>query len=510
MANVQGDLQRRDADVATIAAAEPRSPELVRSNPPSLADATLPQRSFRISAPILQKFSQYLDIVIACATSGYFFWLTGQNFMQSTVASVLPFLAIPILACWGLSVAKSYEFGFRQSAVAHMLRTANGAGWPLAFLGSVVYVIYNDNGAAFMVLAILTTWLLIFIARAHILPLIRFLSRRGHLSENVVIVGATPNAQRLIERNQVSRDVNIVGIFDDRLARAPRSVAGVPLLGHVDDLMSWDRLPEVDRIVVTITSDARTRVKALIDRLRALPQRVILLLDLDGFDPETESLAQIAHSPAAYVSGAPRDLRRAAIKRISDIAIGSMLLVFFSPLLIFTALAIKLESRGPIFFRQRRHGFNNQIIRVWKFRSMRDDPGAAEQMTQQTLSHDPRVTRIGKFIRKTSIDELPQLLNVLKGEMSLVGPRPHALGMTSEETSVHAIVGDYAHRHRVKPGITGWAQINGSRGPVHTKDLVRERVRLDMAYINRASFWFDLYIMFMTAPCLLGDTQKAR
>ena len=94
--------------------------------------------------------------------------------------------------------------------------------------------------------------------------------------------------------------------------------------------------------------------------------------------------------------------------------------------------------------------------------------------------------------------------------MSLVGPRPHAVGMTSEETSVHAIVGDYAHRHRVKPGITGWAQINGSRGPVHTKELVRERVRLDMAYINRASFWFDLYILFMTAPCLLGDTQKAR
>ncbi|MEO1641808.1 MAG: sugar transferase, partial [Pseudomonadota bacterium] len=134
----------------------------------------------------------------------------------------------------------------------------------------------------------------------------------------------------------------------------------------------------------------------------------------------------------------------------------------------------------------------------------------AEKMSQQTLRDDPRVTRVGRIIRKTSIDELPQLLNVLKGEMSIVGPRPHAVGMTTEQTAVQAIVGDYAHRHRVKPGITGWAQINGSRGPVHTKQEVRDRVRLDMEYVNRSSFWFDLYIMVMTAPCLLGDAKRDR
>ena len=126
------------------------------------------------------------------------------------------------------------------------------------------------------------------------------------------------------------------------------------------------------------------------------------------------------------------------------------------------------------------------------------------------MANDPRVTKVGSFIRKTSLDELPQLLNVIAGEMSLVGPRPHAIGMTTEEDEVQTIVGDYAHRHRVKPGITGWAQINGSRGPVHTKTEVRDRVRLDMEYVNRSSFWFDLYIMLMTAPCLLGDARRDR
>ncbi|MCL4150385.1 UNVERIFIED_CONTAM: hypothetical protein GTU68_020400 [Idotea baltica] len=174
------------------------------------------------------------------------------------------------------------------------------------------------------------------------------------------------------------------------------------------------------------------------------------------------------------------------------------------------ALAIKLDSAGPVFFRQKRHGFNNQVIRVWKFRSMKNNKAAEERMRAQTFADDPRVTRIGAFIRRTSLDELPQLFNVLTGEMSLVGPRPHAIGMTADAHEVHSIVSDYAHRHRAKPGITGWAQINGSRGPVHTQQEVQDRVRLDMEYINRSSIWFDLYIMLLTAPCLLGDSKRDR
>jgi lipopolysaccharide/colanic/teichoic acid biosynthesis glycosyltransferase len=142
---------------------------------------------------------------------------------------------------------------------------------------------------------------------------------------------------------------------------------------------------------------------------------------------------------------------------------------------------------------------------------MKPDKEAEEgRKIVQTKANDSRVTRIGGFLRKTSLDELPQLFNILNGDMSLVGPRPHAIGMTAEETEVHNIVSEYAHRHRMKPGLTGWAQINGSRGPVHKKAEIKERLRLDMEYFERASFWFDIYVILMTAPCLLGDSDTQR
>ena len=146
---------------------------------------------------------------------------------------------------------------------------------------------------------------------------------------------------------------------------------------------------------------------------------------------------------------------------------------------------------------------------VLKFRSMRHDAADA-QARQQVQANDSRVTRIGRFIRKTSLDELPQLFNVLTGQMSLVGPRPHAIGMCSGDRESARLVDEYAWRHRMKPGITGWAQVNGSRGPVDTPEQVRERVRLDVEYIERQSLWFDLYIMAITLPCLLGDKAAVR
>jgi lipopolysaccharide/colanic/teichoic acid biosynthesis glycosyltransferase len=189
--------------------------------------------------------------------------------------------------------------------------------------------------------------------------------------------------------------------------------------------------------------------------------------------------------------------------------IGSLGLLAAAPIMLLTALAIKLDSPGPVFFRQRRHGFNNEAILVWKFRSMRHDMADAKAV-RQISANDDRVTKVGKFIRKTSLDELPQLFNVLRGEMSMVGPRPHAIGMKSGDVESETLVARYAHRHRMKPGVTGWAAINGSRGPVDTAELVQERVALDVEYIERQSFWLDLYIIAMTIPCLLGDRSAVR
>jgi lipopolysaccharide/colanic/teichoic acid biosynthesis glycosyltransferase len=183
--------------------------------------------------------------------------------------------------------------------------------------------------------------------------------------------------------------------------------------------------------------------------------------------------------------------------------------LLLSPVILLTALAIRLDSPGPIFFRQRRHGFNQEEIVVWKFRSMRH-AAADATASRQVTSDDDRVTRVGRIIRSTSLDELPQLFNVLKGEMSLVGPRPHAIGMKTGETESALLVAEYAHRHRMKPGMTGWAAIKGSRGPLHSAHDVRRRVQLDVEYIERQSLWLDLWIMAVTLPVLLGDRAAVR
>lgn len=504
------EMQRAAASAQPAPASEAAPLESPANDTVNVASARLPSRRIPIRFSGIRAGLRWLDIVVASLIAAYFLLHSGAGFLHASVYQFTPFALIPVVLSWSLRAASAYNLGFNRGILDHILTAAYGSGIPLGLLALAIYLIYPSDIASFALAAIFSSWLVVNCLHIHALAIGRHLARAGWISENVVIVGSTENAQRLIKRNAKSRELNIVGIFDDRLSRAPSSLAGAPLLGQLDDLFEWERLPEIDRIIVTVTSDARDRVRAMIDRLRVLPQRVVLLLDLDGFDPETESLAQIAHSPAAYVSGSPKDARRALSKRVFDLFFASLMTVAFSPLLILLAIAIKLESKGPVIFRQKRHGFNNQIIRVWKFRTMRDDPNAAERISQQTVADDPRITRIGRIIRQTSLDELPQLWNVMKGEMSIVGPRPHAVGMTSEAQSVQNIVGDYAHRHRVKPGITGWAQINGSRGPVHTKELVRERVRLDMEYVNRSNLWLDLHIMLLTLPRLLGDAKTIR
>ncbi len=270
--------------------------------------------------------------------------------------------------------------------------------------------------------------------------------------------------------------------------------------------------PYVDRIVVTVPASAQGRVSQIIERLRVLPNEISLFLD---FDPDglgslqATMLARLASAPLAQLSGGPRNAARAFWKRVQDLVIGSAALVVALPLMAVIALAVRLDSPGPILFRQRRHGFNNEEIVVWKFRSMRRETTDATASRQVSVG-DERVTRVGRVIRRTSLDELPQLLNVLTGEMSLVGPRPHAIGMKTGDIESARLVGEYAHRHRLKPGITGWAAIKGSRGPVDTPDSVRRRVALDVEYIERQSFWLDLYILAMTLPCLLGDRAVVR
>ena len=419
-----------------------------------------------------------------------------------------PFLIGSTLLIWSLSGVGAYGFHASEGTSGHLLRTA-AAFLPVGALLTAATLLGLSRPMALQTAAwLMMSFAAVYLAHVGWSLLVKSWRDQGRLTPNIVVVGATRNAERLIQALLDSREANVIGVFDDRADRAPPNIRGVPLLGDTASLLNHRLIPYVDRIVVTVPSSAQGRVSQIIEQLRVLPNDIALFLDFESGGRDA-ALSRMARLPLAQVSGPPRDERRAFWKRVQDVLFCSAALIPALPIMGVIALAIRLDSPGPILFSQRRHGFNNEEIVVWKFRSMRQetcDPTASKQIALD----DERVTRVGRLIRRTGLDELPQIINVLKGEMSLVGPRPHAIGMKTGEVESARLVAEYAHRHRLKPGLTGWAAIKGSRGPVHTPEAVRRRVALDVEYVERQSFWLDLYIMARTIPCLFGDKHAVR
>jgi Undecaprenyl-phosphate glucose phosphotransferase len=339
---------------------------------------------------------------------------------------------------------------------------------------------------------------------------VRSAARSGRLYQRAAIYGAGPVTERLISDIEADTDsiVRVSGIFDDRSdGRAPRQILGYPRLGGLNDLLASSRTNRFDLIVVSLPLAAEARLTNVTRRLSVLPADVKIpaaATDL-RFSPRTYShigsvaMIDLYDKPIAdwgYVS-----------KWLFDKIVGTLALAVFAPVILLVALAIKLESKGPVLFRQKRYGFNNELIEVLKFRSMytdRCDANASKLVTK----NDPRVTRVGRFIRKTSLDELPQLINVVTGGLSLVGPRPHAVQAKAAGHLYDEVVDGYFARHKVKPGITGWAQINGWRGETDTEEKIQKRIEHDLYYIENWSVFLDLYILFKT-PLSLLNTRNA-
>jgi Undecaprenyl-phosphate glucose phosphotransferase len=434
--------------------------------------------------------------------------LAGASPSQTSVAAAAPVL-VAALVLHRLSAALGlYRFPRDHRAGRHL---ADLAGVILAAgcVGALLTLILPGSDTGRMTGWLATVAVALIALHVVWMSLVARWRRNGALTPNVVVVGATRHAERLIRNALERRDLNVLGVFDDRLARTPDAVAGVPVLGRADDLMKHRMIPYVDRIVVAIDPSAQARVRELTSRLQTLPTEVSLLVDPQSDGERDLALDKLARAPLAPIRAASTPEGRAFAKRAQDIAFGALALVLTAPVMALCALAIRMDSPGPIFFRQRRHGFNHEEIVVWKFRSMRQEAADATA-SRQVSANDDRVTRVGRILRSTSLDELPQLLNVLKGEMSLVGPRPHAIGMKTGSVESADLVADYAHRHRMKPGMTGWAAIHGSRGPLDTAEDVRRRIQLDVDYIERQSFWLDLWIMIVTVPVLLGDRMAVR
>ena len=336
---------------------------------------------------------------------------------------------------------------------------------------------------------------------------ISFWRNRGYLRERVAIYGTGELAQRLLDHlhDSCADTVEVVGIFDDRARGRILSADQRGLMaGNGEDLIALSRHRDIDRVLVALPHAAADRVVQIVKKLRLMPVDISLAPDQAGFNLTSKGDEDLSSLPLMEVHGRPLSFGQVLLKSVVDRMLAALALVVGAPFFLIVALAIKLDTRGPVFFRQNRHGFGDRVIGVYKFRTM-TATSAEVNGESQSRPNDPRVTRVGRFLRQWSIDEVPQLINVLRGDMSLVGPRPHAISMHVEERPNRDIVPDYAMRHHVKPGITGWAQINGYHGPVETEEALRARVRYDIEYINNWSLWFDLQIMLMTIKTVLGQ-----
>ncbi len=350
----------------------------------------------------------------------------------------------------------------------------------------------------------------IVILRLSLAKLIRRWARNGTMERRAVIVGGGESAEALIRsvERQPGNDIRICGIFDDRDdMRSPPIVAGYPKLGTIQELIKFARIARIDMLIVSLPLTAEERVLSLLKKIWVLPVDIRLSAHANQLRLHRRAYSFIGSVAMLDIFDKPINEWDSVAKRIFDIVFSILGIVLLSPVMLATAIAIKLESKGPVIFKQKRHGFNNEIVNVFKFRSMYSDqcdPSARNAVTK----NDPRVTRVGRFIRKTSIDELPQFFNSLRGDLSLVGPRPHAISARSHDLLYHEVVDGYFARHRVKPGVTGWAQINGWRGEIDCDDKIKMRTEFDLYYIENWSLWFDLKIVLLT-PIRLMNTENA-
>jgi len=348
--------------------------------------------------------------------------------------------------------------------------------------------------------------------------------KKGEYSARVLLVGSESSVQHTADELRRTKGAGYVvagACIPARQASNSLGDSGIPVMGGVSSVESALKLTGADTVVITSTDQlGPQRVKQISWALEAGRQHLVLAPSITDIAGPRIHTRPVAGLPLMHVETPRFSPAQRFVKRMMDIFGSATLLILLSPVLLVLSVLVLITSGRPVIYKQARIGRHGREFRMWKFRSM--VPNAETKLqsmldmqdhgnkVQFKMKNDPRVTPVGRVLRKYSLDELPQLFNVLAGEMSLVGPRPHAVGMRTGDVESARLVAEYAHRHRMKPGITGWAALNGSRGPVNTPEEVRRRVALDVAYIERQSFWLDLYILLMTIPCLLGDRSNVR
>ena len=485
-----------------------------RSEPHKLSDAAEAAAAERPPSP-------YSPIVLAGAVRMMEFALIALVGLAIYAAYVVPsngfewhyaaaIAGIAVLAMLAFQIADIYQVQAFRGLEKQYFRLASA--WSVVFLIVISMSFFAKAGeqfsrvwlGSFYVAGLLT----LLISRRMLFLLVRRWTRQDRLTRRTAVVGGGNTGEALVAAlaSQRDSDVRVVGLFDDRGdERSPTAIAGQRKLGTVDDLVEFARRTRIDLVIFSLPISAETRILQMLKKLWVLPVDIRLSAHSNKLHFRPRSYSYLGTVPVLDVYDRPITDWDVVMKWLFDKTVGGLALLLLSPVMLLVALAIKLDSRGPVLFKQKRYGFNNELIEVYKFRSMytdKSDATAAKLVTKD----DPRV---GRIIRKTSLDELPQLFNVLfVGNLSLVGPRPHAVNAKAEEQRYDEAVDGYFARHRVKPGITGWAQINGWRGETDTHEKIQKRVEHDLHYIENWSVLFDLYILLKT-PVALLKTENA-
>lgn len=315
-----------------------------------------------------------------------------------------------------------------------------------------------------------------------------------------VIVGAGPLGHKVARALRESQGVVCLGYFDDRTPERLHPDAGTQVLGPLANLAAFVRENGVRDVYITLPLGSQPRIVELLEQVQGTTASLFFVPDVFGISIIQGRLKDMNGVPVVGICETPFTGTNQLVKRISDIVLASIILVLISPILLALAIGVKLSSPGPVIFKQRRNGLDGEEIIVYKFRSMRTQDNGP--VVKQATKGDPRITPFGAFIRKTSLDELPQFINVLQGRMSIVGPRPHAVAHNEQ---YRELIKAYMVRHKVKPGITGWAQVNGLRGETDTIDKMKARVEYDLEYLRNWSLALDLQIILRTVRLVVFD-----
>ncbi|SET48316.1 putative colanic acid biosysnthesis UDP-glucose lipid carrier transferase [Nitrosomonas marina] len=448
--------------------------------------------------PVIAFFKYILDPTITWSVLLLLIWIFDETFTSHYLVLIILIFFVSSYVYEHTSLYKNWRQG---NLFAYIRNTF--IGWSiiiaiLLFLGHITH--FSEHFSRQVIVSWMIVTPLTLIVSHLIVKLIISIQRNRGKQRSSVIIGVNAISQKLLNyiTTQPLLFIENRGYFDDR--QQPRISGNFgPYLGRTKDIISYLEKNSIDMIFISLPMTSQPRIQQIIEQFSDTTISIYFLPDMYVFDLLQAQVDYIGDMPIVSLGESPYSGIDGVIKIASDYLFATLILILLSPLMLCIAIAVKLTSPGPVIFKQRRYGYNGKEIIVYKFRTMNVTENGNSIV--QAKRNDHRVTKIGAFLRRTSLDELPQFVNVLQGRMSVVGPRPHAV---AHNEMYRKLIRGYMMRHKTKPGITGWAQVNGWRGETEVLDKMKKRVEHDLYYLNNWSIWLDIWIIIRTVWVVLN------